>query len=182
MKINKFTVAGAALFGLLATGLTSAHVVLEVPSAQAGSSYRAAFRVGHGCEGSATTGITVQLPSGFAGAKPMPKAGWTLSTTLARLDTPYASHGKTVEEDVTMVSWTANGHENALPEAWYDEFVLRGGLPATVGPLWFKVLQTCEKGRNDWVQIPAAGNSTKGLKTPAVLLEVVEATPAAHQH
>jgi uncharacterized protein YcnI len=182
MNIHKFTAASAALAGLLATGLAAAHVVLEVPNALAGSSYRATFRVGHGCEGSATTGITVQLPAGFAGAKPMPKPGWTLSTTLAKLDTPYVSHGKTVVEDVTTVSWTANGPEYALPDAWYDEFVLRGGLPAKAGPLWFKVLQTCEKGRNDWLQIPATGIFTTGLKAPAVLLEVVEAAPAAHQH
>ena len=57
---------------LVATAAT-AHVVLEEPKAVAGRSYKAVLRVGHGCEGSATTGIKVLIPADFQGAKPMPK-------------------------------------------------------------------------------------------------------------
>jgi uncharacterized protein YcnI len=159
-----------------------AHVVLDEPAALAGRSYRATLRVGHGCDGSPTTAIKVLIPAGFQGAKPMPKPGWTLSTTLARLDKPYTSHGKTFTEDVAEITWSASSKENWLPDAHYDEFVLRGGLPTTAGPLWFKVLQTCDKGSNAWVEVPATGTSTKGLKAPAALLEIIESGPAGHQH
>lgn len=74
----------------------------------------------------------------------------------------------------SLVSWTAASREAALPDAHADEFVLRGKLPETAGPLWFKVLQTCESGRIDWCEVPASGTSTKALKSPAVLLEVTE--------
>lgn len=161
---------------------SSSHVVLDEPAALAGRGYKAAVRVGHGCDGSPTTAVTVLIPAGFQGAKPMPKAGWTLSTTVAKLAKPYDSHGKTVSEDVTEITWTANSKDSWLADAWYDEFVLRGGLPAEAGPMWFKVLQTCEKGHNDWVQVPASGLSTQGLKTPAALLEIIESTPVGHQH
>jgi len=68
----------------------------------------------------------------------------------------------------------ANGADNALPAAFYDEFVLRGTTPARPGPVWFKVVQSCVKGSNEWIEVPAAGNSTSGLKMPAALLEVLD--------
>ena len=167
---------------LLASPVGFAHVVLLEPAALAGQSYRAAFRVGHGCEGEPTQAIQVSLPAGFQGANPMPKAGWALLVNRTRLDKPYTDHGRKVEEDVSEITWTATSPEHALPEAHYDEFVLRGNLPAKAGPLWFKVVQTCSKGVNPWVEVPASGTSTKGLKFPAALLDVIESSAAGHQH
>ena len=149
-----------------------AHIVLQDTSAAAGSSYRAVLRVGHGCDGSPTTAIQVTIPAGFNGAQPMPKAGWTVSTQRGKLAEPYTSHGKTYTEGVQAITWTANGAENALPADFYDEFILRGTTPNTAGAIWFKVVQTCAKGVNAWVEIPASGTSTKGMKSPAALLEV----------
>jgi uncharacterized protein YcnI len=179
MRKNRVALALALFMGATAT---FAHIVLDEPAALAGRSYKAVLRVGHGCEGSPTTAIKVLVPAGFQGAKPMPKAGWTLSVTTARLAKPYDSHGKTITEDVAEITWTARSKDNWLPDAWFDEFVLRGGLPTAAGPMWFKVLQTCEKGRNDWVQVPHSGFSTQGLKAPAALLEIIESGPAGHQH
>ena len=157
-------------------------MVLGEPAALAGTSYRATLRVGHGCEGSPVTALRVMLPAGFQGAKPMPKAGWLLSVKTAKLAKPYDSHGKTITDDVSEITWTATAKEHWLPDAYYDEFVLRGGLPATAGPMWFKVMQTCEKGSIDWAEVPATGTSTKGLKFPAALLEIIESGAVGHQH
>ena len=98
--------------------------------------------------------------------------GWEGATTIGiSLAKPYDSHGKTIAADVVEVRWTATGEDKALPEAWYDEFVLRGTTPIEAGPLWLNVLQTCENGLNGWWKAPASGSSTKGLKAPAALLE-----------
>ena len=168
---------------LMGASTTFAHVVLLDGAALAGTSYRAAFRVGHGCEGSPTTAITVTIPAGFTGAQPMPKAGWKLQTTVGPLTTPYTSHGKTYTEGVQEITWTAKTAEDALPADYYDEFILRGTTPAKPGPLWFKVVQTCTKGTNAWVEIPASGSSTKGLKSPAALLDVIATgAPGEHTH
>lgn len=148
----------------------------------AGRYYRAALQVGHGCEAAPTTSVTVLLPAGFRGAKPMPKAGWNLSIKRVRLDKPYTDHGRKVEEDVSEITWTASAPEFALPDAHFDTFVLRGGLPEKAGPLWFKVVQLCSQGRLDWTEVPASGTSTKGLKSPAALLEVIASGAAGHQH
>lgn len=159
-----------------------AHVVLDEPAALAGRSYKAAFKVGHGCEGAATTAIRVQIPAGFTGAKPMPKAGWVLSTQVSKLAVPYDNRGKQVTEDVSEITWTAASRDHWLLDAYYEEFVLHGGLPATAGAMWFKVLQTCDKGSIDWSQLPATGTDTRGLKAPAALLEIIPSGSAGHQH
>lgn len=169
----------AACAVLLGTAPAFSHIVLENKSAPAGSTYKAVFQVGHGCAGSSTTGVSVQIPAEFQGAKPYPKAGWTLTTQVGKLAKPYESYGKQVTEDVTVVSWTAASKDAAVKDSYFDEFQLRGKLPEAAGPLWFKVLQTCETGSNSWSEVPASGTSTKGLKSPAALLEVVTVAQAS---
>jgi periplasmic copper chaperone A len=162
-----------------------AHVTLEDQAALAGRSYKAVLKVGHGCEGSPTTAMRVTVPTGFMGAKPMPKAGWMLAIKTAKLAVPYDNHGKQVTEDVSEITWTATSKDSYLPEAHYDEFILRGGLPSKVNEgtaMWFKVLQTCEKGSNDWSQTPVSGVDTQGLKSPAALLEIIPSGTVGHQH
>jgi uncharacterized protein YcnI len=167
-------------------GPASAHVTLEEAQARAGKPYKATLRVSHGCEGTATHTLRVQVPAGFRGAKPMPKPGWTLQTQRAPLAQPYESHGRRITDDVVEITWTAATREAWLADAHYDEFVLRGQLPAQPGPLWFKVQQLCEKGQWDWFDTPADPKSTSraGLKAPAALLEVLPADepPGAHRH
>jgi hypothetical protein len=176
-----------AIFALL-TGQSVAfsHVVLDQATAQAGSAYKAVLRINHGCEGLPTTGVTVLLPPGVRGSKPQPKPGWTLAVRRAPLATPYTSHGRSVSEEVSEISWTAQSAEAALPDAHFDEFVVRTSLPDTSGPLWFKVLQTCQdgprQGRNAWDQVPADGLSTRGLSSPAALLQVEPAEAKPHVH
>ncbi|MDC8770483.1 YcnI family copper-binding membrane protein [Roseateles albus] len=175
------------LLFVLAASLSAAaqaHVTLEQPEAVAGTPYKAVLRVGHGCEGSATTRVTVTLPAGFRGAKPMPKAGWALDIKRAPLAKPYDSHGRTISDDVIELSWTAKSEDAYLQDAWYEEFILRGSLPEQPGPVWFKVRQSCVKGEWNWAELPAEGDSTKGLKAPAVRLMLLKpaAAPGSHQH
>lgn len=155
------------------SGSAGTHVVLDQRSALAGSYYRGAFRVGHGCDGSATVAITVMLPDGVRGAKPMPKPGWTIERKLEKLTRPYESHGKTVTEDVVAITWRGG----PLADAHFDEFAVQMQLPVAPGAIWFKVLQQCEKGEIDWAMIPANGTSTRGIKAPAALLELSPLPP-----
>lgn len=175
----KFAAAGAVS---ACASTTFAHVVLADPAALGNTGYSAALRVGHGCNGSATNAIRVTVPAGFKGAKPLPKAGWVLSTTVGQLAAPYDDHGKQITEGLLAVTWTATPG-NALPDAYFDEFVLRGNLPGEAGAMWFKVLQTCENGSTDWAEIPASGTSAHALKSPAAMLEIIPSDPVGgHQH
>ncbi|RZL35358.1 MAG: DUF1775 domain-containing protein [Rubrivivax sp.] len=165
----------------LAAASAHAHVSLDVPEAAAGSSYRAAFKIGHGCEGGAATKeIVVTLPEGLRGAKPSPKPGWTLSTTRRPLKTPYDSHGKTIADELAEVRWVARSEAEYLPDDWYDEFVLRLSLPAEAGELWFKVRQVCTQGEWNWADIPST--AVPKPRAPAVLLKVVPARGEGHVH
>jgi periplasmic copper chaperone A len=165
-------VLAAALCGATAA---QAHVSLEQAQVPAGASYKAVLRVTHGCEGTATHTVVVRVPAGFRGAKPMPKPGWTLSVQRAPLAQPYESHGRQVSDDVVQVTWKADSRQAWLADAHFDEFVLRGQAPAHPGPLWWPVQQLCEKGEWNWSETPASGTSTRGLKAPAALLQVMPA-------
>ena len=168
----------ALLLTALCASAAHAHITLDQAAAPAGSSYRAAFKVGHGCDGAATTAITVMLPDGLRGAKPMPKPGWTLTTTRRPLKTPYESHGKPVTDELAEVRWTANTPADALPDAFYDEFVVRASLPAEPGELFFAVRQTCTEGEWHWAEKPSAANPKP--RAPAVKLLVQPAASQPH--
>ncbi len=169
---------------MLYAGLATAHITLEQASAPVNSIYKAVLRVGHGCDGSPTTGLRVQLPAGFQSAKPMPKPGWVVTTRTEKLAQPYDSHGRQVTEEVVEISWRAAQRDAWLADAHYDEFIVRGRLPASTGSVWFKVLQTCETGQLDWSQIPASGTDTQSLKTPAarLVIEPIQHKPVSKVH
>jgi uncharacterized protein YcnI len=180
---RKPSLAGLLVIGIVFAMPAGAHVTLEQPQAAAGSSYKAVLRVGHACAGAtSTTAITVRLPAGFAGAKPVPKAGWITTVQRAALAQPYEAHGRRVTEEVTTVSWQAASPASALSGDFYDEFVVRGQLPESPGILWFKVLQTCDVGAADWAKVPVSGSSVNGLSLPAALLEIMPAGHGGHNH
>ncbi|WP_322403216.1 YcnI family protein [Massilia luteola] len=157
----------AALF---AAPLAHAHITVAPASAPAGAYQTLVFKVGHGCDGSATTGITVSLPDGVT-AKPMPKPGWTINLVDGKLAAPLRMHGKTITSAVREISWRGG----PLPDAYYDEFTLQARLPDAPGRYVFKVGQQCGNVRVDW-----AGDAAS--KTPAPVLDVVPADMAMPMH
>ena len=178
---RKLCAALAALSLGLGAG-ASAHTVLEYPVATAGQSYKATFKVGHGCGASPTRQIVVNIPAGVQGAKPMPKPGWRLEVLREKLAQPYSSHGRTVSEDVTRISWTAKTADDMLPNGHYDEFVLVGTLPQQAGMMYWPVQQICEQGRMDWTEVPRPGQALSELKSPAAVLELMPGAAGAHAH
>ena len=180
MKISPRVLS--AMLAALSLG-ASAHTVLEYPVASAGQSYKATLKVGHGCGASPTRQIVVDIPAGVQGAKPMPKAGWRLEVTREKLAQPYTSHGRTITEDVTRISWTVKTADDMLPNGHYDEFVLVGTLPGQPGMMYWPVQQLCEQGRMDWTDIPKPGQKLSDLKSPAAALELMpSAGEGAHNH
>jgi periplasmic copper chaperone A len=139
---------------LLAAGAAQAHVTLDVSEAVAGKPFKTAFKVGHGCDGAATTQLTVRLPAGLRAAKPVPKPGWRLSLQ------------HTAAGELVAVTWTAQTAADALQDDWYDEFVLRAVLPAEPGELSFAVRQDCGAASADW-------SGPAGSDTPAARLRVL---------
>lgn len=176
--------AACALVAVFAlSSWAHAHVALEWPAALAGSYYKATFRVGHGCGASATRQISVDIPQGVQGARPMPHPGWGVMIERAPLARPDTSHGRTVSEDVVRITWTAKSREDMLDATHYDEFSLQARLPDQAGVLHWPVRQVCEQGRLDWVQVPAAGQKWSDLQAPAPQLDILPTGGAStHSH
>ena len=174
MMSMKYRVAAVLLF---AVSSAQAHIVLQQKSAPAGSYYRATFQVSHGCDGSPTRAISVELPAELASVKPMPKPGWNIAIETAKPSKPLSLHGKPVESVVRRITWSGG----PLPDAYYDEFVMQMKLPDEAGRLAFKVRQLCEQGESNWVEIPAEGGAMPAFPAPA--LDVVMPDPhAGHMH
>jgi periplasmic copper chaperone A len=172
MTKTKLAALGAAVLLLVAPVAALAHVTLEAPQAVAGSTYKAVLRVPHGCAGAATLKVRVQMPEGFIGVKPMPKAGWTLDITKGKYEGSYDLHGSAVTEGVKELSWTGN-----LPDDYYDEFVFRGTLTeafAAGTTVYFPVVQECEGGKVErWIEVPADGKTADDYESPAPGVKIV---------
>lgn len=147
---------------VLSASAARAHVTLDTATGLAGTYQKLAFRVGHGCDGKATTGLTVMLPEGASAAKPMPKAGWKIDVVDRQ-----ALH---------EIRWSGG----SLPDAYFDEFVLQLKLPAEAGKLYFRVEQQCGKTSVAWDEI--ANDAGVKLKAPAPVLEVVPAPADTPSH
>ena len=164
--MKHFICATSGALALAAFSPASAHVTLSQTIAPAGSMFTGYFRVGHGCAGSATTALRLEIPPDVMGAKPQPKAGWTLKIDHEQLATPLAGEGgRTITQRVSAVTWTGG----PLPDDEWDEFGLAVKLPKRTGVVAFTATQTCEQGQEQWSELPTPGQ-TGHLSHPAPII------------
>ncbi|RAH99892.1 copper resistance protein CopZ [Acuticoccus sediminis] len=183
MSNTRILGGATALAALLATTLPAlSHATFEIGEAPANSTYKAVLRVPHGCDGQPTNTVSVRIPEGFIDVKPMPKAGWTLSTKTSDYARTYDLWGSDVSSGVTEVVWSGGD----LPDEYYDEFVFRGRITGfeagTVLP--FKVVQECPDGQVAWVNVAAPGEDAHDIDHPAptVTIAASDAPAPAHGH
>jgi len=150
--------AGIAL-ALAAPLAASAHVHVDPESATASGTETLTFSFSHGCDGSPTTALAVDIPDGVGNATPVVQGGWTITRELGADGVP------------TRVVYT--------PDAPVED-----GLKATVSmdvlfteatadtTLAFPVTQTCAAGETAWTQIAEEGEDPHDLDAPAPLVEV----------
>jgi uncharacterized protein YcnI len=110
----------------------SSHIVASPSSALAGSHAAVAFRVGHGCDGDATTAVRIEIPAGVE-ARPRAVPGWALALEKSK-------DGRT-----TAVTWRGR-----LPDSQFEVFELLFTAPAQAGPLTFPTLQSCGARKANW--------------------------------
>ncbi len=189
IRFAPLRVLSAAPLALLIAGAAnsaaSAHVSLANAEAVPGSHYKAVLQVPHGCDGEATTSVRVQIPEGVVGVKPMPKPGWTLTTTRGAYAKAYDNHGRSVSEGVKEVVWSGG----SLADEHFDEFIFSGLIAvdgSQVKQLYFPTVQTCAKGEAAWTEIPSGQQTSRDLKKPAPALRLVSNTMVAqasgHDH
>jgi uncharacterized protein YcnI len=161
--------ATSAVAVLTLSCAASAHATLERTEAPADTYHKATLRVPHGCQGSPTLRVRVQIPSGVTSVKPQPKAGWELSIQKAKLETPVTIEGRTITEGVVEVAWSGR-----LLDEHLEEFGIMMKLPNAPGQtLYFNTVQECEKGVHRWIEVPAADQPGQRLKEPAPALKLL---------
>ncbi|KAI9006511.1 hypothetical protein DFJ74DRAFT_691102 [Hyaloraphidium curvatum] len=157
--------------------VSARHVSATPSSATRGSRAVVAFRVPHGCDGAATTSLTVVVPFNVTSVLPRRNHGWTVSTTLRPLVPPVTdSHGVVTNTTIDTVTWTATPG-NALPDDIFDEFELLVRLPtAAAGNIvYFPTTQNCTNGQQAlWT------NTGSGTGEPAPSVNLTDAPAKRH--
>lgn len=179
-------IGGAAALSALAISLggaatANAHVTVSSNTAEADSYAVLTFSVPHGCDGSATTAVAIQIPEGINSATPTRNPFYTVENVNEPLATPITdSHGNQITERVAEIVYTAT---TPLPDGQRDTFELSLKLPENAAgtTLHFPAVQTCEQGETAWVEVPAAGQDPSELDSPAPELVVVAASTADGQ-
>lgn len=173
MPNHNFTAVVSAVALIVLTSTAAyAHITLETSETLADSYHKTVFRLPHGCEGAATTGVRIRIPEGVTSVKPQPKSGWELAIRKERLAKPIVGpHGHPIAEVVSEVSW----HGGPLPDEHYDEFVLHVRLPAVQSQttLYFPTVQECEQSVHRWIEIPEPGKSGGDYRSPAPALRLL---------
>lgn len=150
------------------------HAGLEVTEATQNASYKGVIKIGHGCEGTPTHTVRVEIPEGVIAVKPMPKPGWTVKIETGSYVRTYDYFGKPLAEGVKAITWSGG----RLGDDQYDEFTFTSRvtdhLPAGQ-KFHLPVTQICEKGTHAWTEIPAPGQDAHALKSPAPAVMVMAA-------
>jgi len=170
---------GAAALVLSGAVAAQAHVSLTEDTVEAGAYEILTLNVPHGCDGSPTTEVAIQIPEGINAVTPTRNALYTVEKVMEELDTPITDgHGNEVTERVAQIVYTA---DTPLPEGQRDAFELSLQIPedAADSTLYFPTVQTCEEGETAWIQIPEEGQDGHDLESPAPSVAVVAAEEAA---
>lgn len=173
--------AATAAIGLSLVSPASAHVSATVSDASAGAFTVATFSVPHGCEESPTTKIEIQVPESVLSVTPTRNPFYDVETRIEQLDEPRTdAHGNEVTERTASIVYTAT---TPLPDGQRDTFELSFQVPDAEGEvLAFPTIQTCEKGRTDWTEVPAEGQDEEELENPAPSFEVLPASAGGDHH
>jgi uncharacterized protein YcnI len=171
--------AATAAIALSLVSPASAHVSATVSDASAGAFTVATFSVPHGCEGSPTTRIEIQVPESVLSVTPTRNPYYDVESTIEQLDDPVTdAHGNEVTERTSLIVYTA---QTPLPDGQRDTFELSFQVPDAEGEvLTFPTIQTCEEGETAWTQVPAEGQDEEELENPAPSFTILPASGEGH--
>ncbi len=177
MRITARLLAVPAAAALVALGLAApagAHVSITPEATAAGSFTVVTVSVPHGCEGSPTTKVAIQIPEDILAVTPTRNPYYDVAKKMQKLSEPVKdAHGNEVTERVGSVVYTAKA---PLPDGQRDAFELSLQLPDKAGEeLAFPAIQTCAKGETAWTEVPTGDQDEEDLEHPAPAFEITDA-------
>lgn len=128
-------VATAVTVALCIAGPASAHIHTDPEEVKAGTSNAVGFVIEHGCDGSPTTKVDLQLPDGVTAISADDQAGFTA-----------AVDGQVVTFD-----------GGTLPDGTEQAFTVTFTAPTEAGTIDIPLIQTCEEGSTDWIEPEVEG-------------------------
>jgi uncharacterized protein YcnI len=169
--------AAAAVAALLALPVAAQGHVTVFPETLPAEGYaKVDLSVPHGCEESATTKLTVQLPDQIQSATPQVVPGWKITTKEGKLAKPYESESGQVTTGVREITWSGG----PLDAHQLEVFGISVKVEGTPGDkIAFKAIQECAKGQTAWIEIPVEGEEEPPAPAPMVELVPVEEKEAA---
>ena len=147
----------------------SAHVHVDPGTASAGSTSMLTFAFSHGCDGSPTTALAIDIPDGVGNATPVVQGGWTIEREAGADGVP------------TRVVFTADtpvddGYKATVSmDVLFDE----SAAGTTVA---FPVTQECVDGETAWTEVAEEGQDPHDLEAPAPVVEVGAPADEADGH
>jgi uncharacterized protein YcnI len=154
--------AAATAAALCVAGPVAAHVHTDPSAVQAGKEATVGFTIEHGCDGSPTTKMEIQLPDGSSGISGVDADGFT-SAVAGQVVTFTGGEVADGTEASFQVTFTA---------------------PDEAGEVPVKVIQSCAEGVNEWIEVAAEGEAEP--ESPAPLLTITSGAPsesdAEHSH
>lgn len=175
--------AGLFAGALALAAPAAAHVSVSPSTTEAGGYAILTFSVPHGCDGSATTKLAIDVPEQITSVTPTRNPLWDVVVESEKLDEPNTdepstdAHGNTVTERDATVVYTA---KDPLPDGYRDAFELSVQLPDDPGAtLLFPTVQTCEKGESAWIEVPEEGQDPDELELPAPSVTISAAESAS---
>lgn len=153
---------GSAAGLVLAVGVplaASAHVHVDPGTASAGATETLTFAFSHGCDGSPTTALVIDIPEGVGNATPIVQGGWTISREAGADGIP------------TQVTFTSDTPVEDGLKATVSMDVLFEESAADTS-VAFPVTQTCVEGETAWTEVAEDGQDPHDLESPAPVVEV----------
>jgi len=130
LRVGVALAASTAVFALAATP-AFAHVEAEGATAATGIT-TVTFAFTHGCSGSPTTSLKIQLPSGTTDVTAENPAGWTSKV------------------DSTTLTWSGGSIPDATPGEFQAGLRLVGAKGDTV---FLPTIQGCAQGEETWIEL-----------------------------
>jgi uncharacterized protein YcnI len=175
-------VAAGVAFVALSAGPASAHVYTEETEVAAGAFSQVTLVVPHGCEGSPTTALEIEVPEGVNSVTPEVHPGWDITVATEPVDPPIeGSHGEQITERDAIITVTAQpGSE--LADDFRTSFVF--GYQAPDAPdtfLFWKTIQTCVEGETAWVTEYTGEGEEPEAPSPVVAVIAAEGGHGAEE-
>lgn len=144
-------VVAGALLALAAPTAASAHVSASASSSAPGAYTVVTFGVPHGCEGSPTQVVTIDIPESVPSVTPTVNPLWTVEKVMVPLDEPIeTTYGEPLTERVGQIVYTST--TGGLEDGFRDAFALSLQLPQGEEgeAVEFRTTQTCTEGTAVW--------------------------------